>query len=203
MVVRRSVGVIVAVCLVAAAHPGARQRFSKQEGDRFQAKLQRIVTFGNLPKASNRAGTQTTQITDDELNSYLRFHAREQIPTGMVEPTLNALGDGRVGGRVIVDLDAVRKQKQRGWLDPMGYLAGQLPVTATGILITKDGVGHFQLESAEISGVTVPKALVQELLTYYSRSPENPSGINMDDPFELPSRIKEIRVGKAASTIVQ
>jgi hypothetical protein len=71
------------------------------------------------------------------------------------------------------------------------------------MLTTKDGAGQFQLESAEISGVTVPKALIQELLTYYSRSPENPNGINMDAPFELPSRIKEIRVGKASSTIVQ
>lgn len=203
MVVRRSLGAIVAVCLVAGGHLAARQRFSKQEGDRFQAKLQRIVTFGNAPAAANRAGSQTTHVTDDELNSYLRFHARDQIPTGIVEPTLNALGDGRVGGRVIVDLDAVRKQKQRGWLDPMGYLSGQLPVTATGTLTTKDGVGRFQLESAEISGVTVPKSLVQELLSYYSRTPENPSGINMDNPFELPSRIKEIRVGKSSSTIVQ
>jgi hypothetical protein len=203
MIVRRSAGILVAVSLAAAVQLGARQRFSKQDGDRFEAKLQRIVTFGNMPAASARRATQTTQITDDELNSYLRFQARDQIPAGMVEPTLNALGDGRVGGRVIVDLDAVRKQKERGWLDPMGYLRGQLPVTATGVLNTKDGVGHFQLHSAEISGVTVPKALIQELLTYYSRSPENPAGINMDDAFELPSRIKEIRVGKAASTIVQ
>jgi hypothetical protein len=51
--------------------------------------------------------------------------------------------------------------------------------------------------------VSVPKALIQELLSYYSKSPEHPNGINMDDPFELPSRIKEIRVGKALSTIVQ
>jgi hypothetical protein len=203
MTLRRSVGVLVAVSLLCAVPLGARQRLSKQDGDRFQAKLQRIVLFGNTSAAGARSGSQTTQITDDELNSYLRFQARDQIPAGMVEPTLNALGDGRVGGRVIVDLDAVRKQKQRGWLDPMGYLTGQLPVTATGVLTTKDGVGQFQLHSAEISGVTVPKALIQELLTYYSRSPENPTGINMDDPFELPSRIKEIRVGKATSTIVQ
>jgi hypothetical protein len=204
MLARRSLAGLVAVCLIAVTHLGARQRFSKEEGDRFQAKLQRIVLFGNAaPAAAKRTASQTTQITDDELNSYLRFQARDQLPTGMVEPTLNALGNGRVGGRVIVDLDAVRKQKQRGWLDPMGYLAGQLPVTATGMLTTKDGAGQFQLESAEISGVTVPKALIQELLTYYSRSPENPNGINMDAPFELPSRIKEIRVGKASSTIVQ
>lgn len=198
---RRSIGAFVAVCLVAGGHLAARQRFSKQEGDRFQAKLEKIVLFGNTPAA--RPGTQTTQISDDELNSYLRFHARDQIPAGIVDPTLNALGDGRVGGRVIVDLDAVRKQKQRGWLDPMGYLTGQLPVTASGTLTAKDGVGRFQLESAEVSGITVPKSLVQELLSYYSRTPENPSGINMDEPFELPSRIREIKVGKATSTVVQ
>jgi hypothetical protein len=41
------------------------------------------------------------------------------------------------------------------------------------------------------------------LLSFYSKTPENPNGINMDDPFELPSRIREIRVGKSQSTIVQ
>jgi hypothetical protein len=102
-----------------------------------------------------------------------------------------------------VDLDAVRKQKQRGWLDPMSYLSGRLPVTASGRLSTKDGKGQFQLESADISGVTVPKTVLQELVTYYSRTPENPEGINMDSPFELPARIREIRVGTGTSTVVQ
>jgi hypothetical protein len=203
MMSRRSLCVALAVCLAAAVEAGARQRYSKQEGDRFQSKLTRIVIFGHTPAATARKTVQTTEFTDDELNSYLRFHARDQIPAGIVEPTLNALGDGRVGGRVTVDLDAVRKQKTRGWLDPMGYLTGQLPVTATGMLTTKDGVGRFTLESAEVSGISVPKTLIQELLTHYSRTPENPTGINMDDPFELPSRIREIRVGKAQSTIVQ
>ena len=203
MFFRRCLGATLAVSLAVAGQLGAYQRHSKQEGDRFQAKLQRIVVFGNTPAAPGRKANQTTQFSDDELNSYLRFHARDQIPAGIVDPTLNALGDGRVGGRVIVDLDAVRKQKQRGWLDPMGYLAGRLPVTATGTLTTKEGVGRFELQSAEVSGISVPKTLIQELLTHYSRSPENPTGINMDDPFELPSRIREIQVGKAQSTIVQ
>lgn len=203
MVSRRSIVAILAVCAAATAGVNAFQKYSKQQGDRFQSKLTRIVVFGNTPAAPGRQAAQSTDLTDDELNSYLRFQAGDQIPAGIVEPTLNALGDGRVGGRVIVDLDAVRKQKQRGWMDPLGYLTGQLPVTATGRLTTKEGVGKFELETAEVSGITVPKSLVQELLSHYSRTPENPAGINMDEPFELPSRIKEIRVGKAQSTVVQ
>ena len=35
--------------------------------------------------------------------------------------------------------------------------------------------------------MTIPKTVLQELLSYYSRTTENPDGINMDDPFELPA----------------
>jgi hypothetical protein len=187
---------------LAAASLGAQARLSKQDADRFQAKLGRIVQFGNAA-GLRPSPARTTAVTDTEVNSYLRFLAKDQIPIGIVEPLLNAVGDGRVTGRAVVDLDAVRKQKQRGWLDPLTYLSGRMPVTAAGRLTTKDGKGQFQLESAEISGVTIPKAVLQELVSYYSRTPENPAGIDMDAPFELPSRIREIRVGAGTSTVVQ
>ena len=194
--------VITAVSLAAVAPAVAWQRLNKQDSDRFEAKMSRIVALGNQ-KQARPSGPVTTPISDAEINAYLEYGAKAQVPAGIVEPRLNALGEGRVGGQATVDLDAVRKQKQRGWLDPMSYLTGRLPVTAAGRLTTKDGIGQFQLDSAEISGVTVPKAVLQELLTHYSRTPENPAGIDMDAPFELPSRIREIRVGTGTSTIVQ
>ena len=119
--------------LLMTAHPQVQPRLAKEDGDRFQAKLARIVALGNTPKTAKRAA-QSTVVNDVELNSYLRFNAQDQMPVGIVEPTLNAHGDGIVSGRAIVDLDAVRKQKQRGWLDPMGYLTGRLPLTARGTL---------------------------------------------------------------------
>ena len=188
--------------LLLAGQTSGQRPLAKAEGDRFQAKLQRIVTIGNAPAGKARAA-QSTQVTDVELNSYLRFNAKEEIPVGIVDPTLQALDGGRVAGRAIVDLDAVRKQKQRGWLDPVGYLTGRLPLTARGRLVTQNGVGRFELEGAELSGVTIPKTFVQELLSFYSRSNEDPDGINMDDPFTLPARIREIRVAPGTATIVQ
>ena len=198
-----SLAVVVPLVLPLAAQP----QVTKQDADRCQGKFGRITGFANAPKArasaSGSAASQTTQLTDAELNSYLHFHLKEQVPTGVVDPTLNALGDGRVRGGATIDLDAVRKQRQRGWTDPMSYMTGKLPLTASGLLITQNGVGRFQLESAEISGISIPKSLVQELLSFYSKSAENPSGISMDDPFELPARIKEIRVGKGEAMVVQ
>jgi hypothetical protein len=194
-----------AVTILALAASSASAFFlTKQDADRFNTKLNRIVDFGNAPAVKTATPrTQTTEITDTELNAYFKFSAKDEIPVGVVDPTINAVGDGRLTGRAVVDLDAVRTQKQRGWLDPMGYLSGKLPIVASGTLTTKSGIGKFTLEAAEISGVTIPKSLLQELLSYYSRSKDHPNGINMDDPFELPSRIQEIRVGRAQATIVQ
>ena len=198
---RAPITILLAAGLVGAPAL-AQQGVTKAEADRFQAKLVRIVQFGQT--RPNRGGKGiSTPMTDREINSYLRFNAADQIPVGVLEPTLRAAGAGRVSGRAVVDLDAVRKQKQRGWLDPLGYLTGRLPVTAVGRLTTGDGRGQFQLESAEISGVTVPKAVLQELLSYYSRTPEKPSGIDMDAPFELPARIREIHVATGTATVVQ
>jgi hypothetical protein len=199
MRVRAALIVVTIACLAPLAAQG---RLSRQDADRFHAKLAQIVAYGSAP-AARAAAPRSTAMTDVEVNSYLKFLAGDEIPAGIVDPALTAAGAGRVTGRAIVDLDAVRRQKERGWTDPMGYLTGRLPVTAAGRLTAKDGIGRFELESAEISGITVPKAVLQELLSYYSRTPEKPSGINMDDPFELPARIREIRVGTGTATVVQ
>ena len=199
---RRRAAILLLGVLLGLAPVATQGRLSKQDADRFQSKLTKIVAYGNTPSVKS-AQPRATPVSDVEVNSYLRYLAADQVPVGIVEPVLSALGDGRVSGSAVVDLDAVRKQKTRGWLDPMAYLSGRLPVNAAGRLTTKEGKGQFQLEAADISGVTVPKAVLQELVTYYSRTPENPDGINMDAPFELPARIREIRVGTGTSTVVQ
>ena len=139
----RVAGVLISAALLLVADAPA---LTKQDADRFQAKLTKIVDFGNAKPAAKAPKPQSISVSDAEVNSYLRFIAAPQIPGGIVEPVLNAMGDGRVSGRAIVDLDAVRKQKQRGWMDPLAYLGGQLPVTAAGRLATKDGKGQFQLD---------------------------------------------------------
>jgi len=175
---------------------------SKQNAELLKQKVATISAHGERP---TKEGRRTT-VTEGEVNSYLVYDAKPQLPAGVVDPAVTILGGGtgRLAGRAVVDLDAVRHSRaSQSWFDPTNYLTGRLPVTASGILITKDGKGQFQLESAEISGVKVPKTVLQELLSYYSKTPENPEGINMDAPFELPAKIREIRVSTGTSTVVQ
>lgn len=198
---RRLAPLLIVTALAVSAQLSAQSGVTRADATRFAAKLAQIQKNGETPRKGS--APRTTQVTDNEVNSYLKFLAGSQVPVGIVDPALHGAGSGRVTGQAIVDLDAVRTQKKRTWTDPLGYLVGKLPVTAAGTLTTANGVGKFQLESAEISGVTIPKSLLQELLSYYSRTPENPAGINMDEPFQLPSGIVEIRIGRGSAVIVQ
>jgi hypothetical protein len=178
----------------------ADQGLSKRDAEMLKQKVATITAFGDRP--SNQA--HRTAVTESEVNAYLGYDGRAQLPTGVVDPAVSILGTGRLSGRAVVDLDAVRRAKaSQSWFDPTNYLTGKLPVTATGRLQTSNGVGRFELESASVGGVPVPKMLLQEIVSYYSRTHENPSGINIDDPFALPARIREIQVERGQAIIVQ
>lgn len=175
-------------------------RASRRDADQLKQKVAAIAAHGDRPTKQGRR----TIVTENELNAFLVYDAGPQLPVGVVQPTVAILGTGRVSGRAVVDLDAVRKQKNpTSLLDPATYLTGRLPVVATGVLNTSNGVGRFQLESASVGGVPIPKFVFQEIVGYYSRSPQNPSGIGLDDPFPLPARIREIQVERGQAIVVQ
>jgi hypothetical protein len=177
----------------------AQSALSKADADRFLEKVTSIEHF----KQRMKGGSQRTPLSEAEVNAYFAYQGREQIPSGVVEPQVWILGGGRLSGRAVVDLDAVReKHKSTGWFDPMNYLSGRLPVTASGTLRTRDGMAWLDLDSIRISGIPVPKRLLQELVSYYSRTPQTPEGINLDEPFPLPARIREIDVGRPREAVV-
>jgi hypothetical protein len=195
----------VATGLVAAVAAGPVLLFaggqpSKRDADQMRQKVATILQASERPR---REPLRTT-VTEPEVNAYLAFDGRSELPAGVVEPVVSILGTGRVAGRAIVDLDEVRKQKKpTSMFDPVGYLTGRVPIEATGVLTTSNGFGRFQLESATVGGVPVPKMVLQEIVSHYSRTAQNPSGINLDDPFPLPSRIREIQVERGQAIVVQ
>ena len=166
--------------------------------------MRKIIMISSSSQTAAATGARRTPLSESELNSWFAYHGQPLIPQGVAEPRISIIGQGRLAAEAIVDLDAVAKRKATGGvLDPWSYVGGRVPVSVTGILHSKDGIGRFQLESAEVSGVPVPKTLLQEVVAYYSRSENHPNGINMEAPFDLPAGINRIEVGQGQAVVVQ
>lgn len=173
---------------------------SRRDAARLQAKIDRI-TKGSPTRGKTLA---TTAITETEVNSYLRYELGDRIPAGVTDPWVSILEEGRLSGRATVDLARVgQNRKSGGMLDPFNLLTGSLPLTVNGVLRTKNGVGTFAVESVSISSVPVPIWMLQEIVSYYSKSESSPNGVALDKPFVLPNGIREIQTARGQATVVQ
>ena len=172
----------------------------RRDAEQLKQKIASINRRSAMP-ARQRGSTTVTQ---EEVNAYLAFEAAGDFPPGVVDPSVSILGPDRVTASAVVDLDQVRQQRNpTSLLDPVRYLRGRLMVKATGIVLARDGIARLELEAADIAGVPIPKFLLQQIVTHYSRSPARPSGINLDDPLALPARIREIQVKPGHAIVVQ
>ena len=188
-------GVVAALTSVEAA------AISKQQADLFSRKVAQIVVQGD---SVQKPGTKKTQVSESELNSWFAYSAKPLLPAGVTDPRITLVGRGKVAGQAVVDLDAIAKRKQSGGtFDVWNLVGGKVPVNVAGTLQTKDGIGTFLVESADVSGLPLPKSFLQEVVSYYSRTPAHPQGVKIDDPFELPASIRQIDVGSGQAVIVQ
>lgn len=168
---------------------------SRPQADSFAKKLAIIKQHGTeSPRSSRR-----TTVTEGEVNSWFVYRAQPLLPDGVKDPRVTAVGSGKMLGVVTVDLDDIARSRSGVWK----LLGGSVPISLSGVLRTKEGRGQFDLHSADISGVPVPKFLVQEIVTHYTRDEDRPNGIRLDDPFTLPASIKQIDVGQGQALIVQ
>ena len=197
-------GLLLAAAAYAAPDPAAARR----DADTFKAKVSEITRRGNAVNATEapartQEGARTT-VTEPEVNGYLALDVADNLPAGVVSPAVVLLGQGRATGQAVVDLDRVRQNiGATSVLNPLSYLRGRLPVVATGTIQSRDGIARLQFESATVAGVPVPKFVIQQIVSYYSRSATFPSGVNLDDPFTLPARIREIQVERGQAVVVQ
>jgi len=186
--------------MAAAASLHAAATASRQQADSLARKITQITQRG---AQTTPGATRRTEVSEDEVNSWFVFRGRPYLPEGVTNPNLTMLGAGAMRGAVTVDLEALGKQRSKGGaLDLWSYLGGKVPVTVTGTLRARDGRGQFEMKSAEMAGVPVPKALVQQLLSMYTASSDD-KALSMDASFELPAKIQSIDVGQGQLVVVQ
>jgi hypothetical protein len=185
---------------IAGSLVNAADVLTPQLAEAFEKKIVLVQEMAGKPSTKPRS----TSFTQAETNSYLKYKAGDLLPVGLTQPELTMIGAGKVSGKAVVDLDIVRqKQSSGGWFDPTSYLTGKLPVTASGRIVAADGKGKFLLDSAEVSGVPIPKSFLAQMVNFFTRTADNPRGSSIDDTFVLPAEIRRIDVEANRFTLHQ
>lgn len=199
---RRSAVILLVTLAVVGLDAAA---LSPQSADAFAAKIESIRDQADQ---GARVGAQRTQLTEDEVNSWFLYRKdrwQQVLPTGVAQPQVTIVGEGQVAAQAMVNLDAVAKRRraQGGLFDPLSLVGGTVPVSVRGVLHTRAGQARFEVQSADISGIPVPVTVLQELVSYYSRTPERPEGLRLDESFMLPSGIRQVEIGRGQAVVVQ
>ena len=189
-------------CAAAGATAAHAQEPTRAEADAMQTKIDRVAAAAETPRPATARPLRTT-FTEREINAYLALDGPDFLPPGIAMPQIRLGDDGRVRARAIVDLDGVRRSRERSVFDPLAYLTGSVEVVATGRVEGSGGEGLIRYESATVGGVTVPKTVAQELLRFYTTTPERPRGFAFDEPFALPVGLRAVSVEGGAATVTQ
>jgi hypothetical protein len=177
---------------------------SKQQADAFARKIDVIEKQGAGGNHRTSSAPRRTSVSESEINSWFTYSAGPLLPEGLTQPSLTIVGNGQVTGNATVDLDAVSRSRSSGrTFDLWNLVGGRVPVTVGGIIHTRSGRATFELQDAAIRGIPVPRRVVQELVAYYSRTPEHPDGHRLDEEWELPAGIQTIEITPGAAVVVQ
>jgi hypothetical protein len=147
-----------------------------------------------------RPGTSII-LTEDEINSYLRYDFADQIPAGLSEPHIRLEPD-RVIGTATVDF---LEWESRNGSSPGPMLAwllrGKRPVEAVCRYVSSGGYGQADVESVKIGGVVISGPAVTFLIEnlVQPRYPEAVVGRRMPLGYHL----KQVRIEQGRAVIVK
>jgi hypothetical protein len=168
--------------------------------EQLKEKVDQVVANGKLDPVP----AKTTRFTEAELNSILHSQIVDWIPNGLSEPQVRLLGNDRFSLRVLVDIDEFKRRRKRAQsAGPLNFLSGKMPALVRGDLITGDGKGQFKLQSTEVNGIPLPRDLALELLSTRTKTRRNPDGFDIQKPFDLPAKIRQLQINPGEMVVIQ
>lgn len=170
----------------------------RREG--LKEKVDQVIANGELDPVP----AQSTRFTEAELNSILNSEIAGWIPNGISEPQVRLLGNDRFTLRVIVDIDEFKRRRKRPQsAGPLNFFSGKLAALVRGELISRDGKGEFKLQSTEVNGIPLPPALALELLSTHTKTRRRPEGFDIQKPFDLPAKIRQLQINPTELVVIQ
>jgi hypothetical protein len=165
----------------------------------FQSKLMELSATSPVKGSS----LSPIVITDDEVNSFMKYDRPEFLPTGVSDLDFHFKPDG-IHGAANVDFDQLRPSQQTESPLTARLLAsifqGTQRLTALGVLETKDGTGSLTIKDVHIGSTALSDWLVNFLIQTYVESEYK---VDLSKPFLLPNHVTRIEFAPGKATFVR
>ena len=144
--------------------------------------------------AGKPASRQAIVVTERQLNSWVNLSLASKIPEGLSAFELGLQKD-RVVARGMLDLDRVKSKLPLGaGAGLLAFLSGAVPVELRGRFSSADGTGKVEVEEALVAGISLPPAVVAQIVSQSTRSAKRPQGFDILAPFPLPFTARRVRL---------
>jgi hypothetical protein len=151
---------------------------------------------GTLARIERRLGTgkpasrQTIVVSERQLNSYVRLALK--LPAGLSDLELGLEKD-RLLARGILDLDQIKSKMPQG-AGLLAFLGGPVPVELRGRFWSAEGSGRVEVEEALVAGVSLPAAVLAQIVSQSTKNATRPQGFDIRAPFPLPYTARRVRL---------
>jgi hypothetical protein len=191
---QRSLTMALTSCLVVTTfvHLAGESALCLQQLDRSQAeKLEEKIQLIRERHEKHVQESEDFEVSEDEANAYISFRLIDRLPEGVLDPWVR-FSDGPVTAGAMLDLSILRERMPNSSVAQL--LSGQVPVELAARVHAENGVGKLTMDRITLGGFPVPESLLQQIVTAYTKSPSQPQGIQLDEPFTLPYGITSARV---------
>jgi hypothetical protein len=193
LAVMAGAGVIAFRTIAAKEESKTATQASPKAAKALQQKIDVIKDSENNPK--HNRGSVRTEISEAELESYLLYSLKEDIPA-KVDTADVQLGPDTVG----LDTQITFSQNPTGNSVLDTLVGGTHNLFLKGKLVAQHGRGRFDLQDVRVDGIPVPNLLIHTLIKKYVQ-PKYPE-VDLNEPFDMPWGIQELKVEQGKAIVV-
>lgn len=147
----------------------------------------------------SKSSPQTFTVTEKELNAYINYRLKVEEQKTIKSMVVNLNDRNAIFVTSLVDFNQIKVPADSGAAFVMRLLSGTQTVKVNGTLNTSRGKGTFQLDRAELNGMSLPPALVNRLIKMFGEKQTPP--FDPTKPFDLPYGVQEVEIHKGYAKI--
>lgn len=161
----------------------------QSSADSCKTKLDRLIAFAGEAGSAKR---QQTRFTAEEVNSYLAQEISPQYHPSLKSVTFE-FDDAKLRAVAMVDFDQLKLNSTQFVTQLLAAMfTGSHQLSVSGTLIAEKGMAWFKLEEARFDDTSLPKVLVEEIISAVGRR-QNPP-FDPIEPSTLPYSVQRVEV---------